>query len=154
MATRQPSIASLYHTATKKAGLNICDGLNLWLQSALQKLCCQERGIAGLLADRVVLEECMAVSVAAPLPADLLTLSPTASTLDTVQPAAKPLAILLHLLISKMSSVNPSSLPSRMGWPKSFTTWTLSNTTTDMVRSVHLPQGGKNAVMLRFRCKE
>ena len=109
MATRQPSIASLYHTATKKAGLNICDGLNLWLQSALQKLCCQERGIAGLLADRVVLEECMAVSVAAPLPADLLTLSPTASILDTVKPAAKPLAILLHLLISKISSATASS---------------------------------------------
>ena len=113
MAKRQPSIASLYHTATKQAGLNDCDGLHLWLQSAIDTLCRQERGIAGLLADRAVLEECMAVSVAAPLPAGLLTLSPTANILDTVKPAAKPLAILLHLLISKMLSATPSStLPS------------------------------------------
>ena len=123
MATRQYSTASWYHTATKQVGPNVCDGLHLWLQSALETLCCQERGVAGLPADRAVLEECMALPVVAPLTNDLLTLSPTASTLDTVQPAAKPLAILLHLLLSKMSSVNTSNaLPSSSVTPAASTT--------------------------------
>ena len=107
----QSSISSLYHAATEQIGLQACNGLQHQLQPSIEALC-QQTVFASLLADKALLSDCMTLAETAPLPAEVLTNSLTAETLELIPLAAKPLALLLHLVILSLpcdSSVNPRS---------------------------------------------
>ena len=65
-----------------------------------------------LLADKLLLSDCMAIAATEPLPAEIITDSLTADCLKQIPPAVKPLALLLHLITFNMScasSVSPTT---------------------------------------------